>query len=113
MRGLRGWTLACVVFAGLSCNGPARGPDAEAPRSTYLGGEPRQLTRLRPERAFVYVPGEAWAYSHHPYIASFGGQLVAIWSNGRRDEDAPGQRVVLSRSEDGQVWSEPEVLAHP
>lgn len=113
MRGLRGWTLACVVFAGLSCNGPAGGPDAEAPRSTYLGGEPRQLTRLRPERAFVYVPGEAWAYSHHPYIASFGGQLVAIWSNGRRDEDAPGQRVVLSRSEDGQVWSEPEVLAQP
>ena len=66
--------------------------------------------RLPVERAWLYRPETEWTYSHHPHLASFGGRLFAIWSNGRRDEDAPGQRVLLSTSEDFHTWSPPTPL---
>jgi hypothetical protein len=75
------------------------------------------------ERVFLYQPGTTWTYSHHPSISFFDGRFYAIWSNGRRDEDAPGQRLLLSTSAEVTVghsggvgsadfrpWSEPKPL---
>ena len=33
-----------------------------------------------------------------------------MWSNGREDEDAPGQRVLMATSTDFHVWTDPEPL---
>jgi len=65
------------------------------------------------ERAMIYAPSAAWLYNHHASVTTFRNQFIAIWSNGRIDEDAPGQRVVFARSTDFFHWSAPEVLAEP
>lgn len=50
---------------------------------------------------------ETGSYSHHSHIVHFEGTIFAVWSNHPRDEDAPGQRVLLSRSIDqGSTWAE-------
>lgn len=69
--------------------------------------------RLVIERAMIYTPATQWLYNHHASITKFRGRLIAIWSDGRIDEDAPGQRVVFSFSEDFFHWSAPQVLAAP
>jgi len=66
--------------------------------------------KLSPEQVFLYQPETEWTYSHHPAIAFFKGRFFAIWSNGRVDEDAPGQRVLISTSEDFTHWSPPKPL---
>jgi hypothetical protein len=71
------------------------------------------LPKLQVERSFVYIPGNEWMYSHHPHITFFKGKLIAIWSNGMKDEDAPGQRVVFSISKNFKQWSAPKVLSLP
>ncbi len=67
-------------------------------------------SRLPVERAGIYRPETAWFYSHHPSLTFFNGRYYAIWSNGRRDEDAPGQRVLIASSENFLNWTEPEPL---
>lgn len=67
-------------------------------------------TKLSPEKVFLYQPETEWTYSHHPAITFFDGKFLAIWSNGRVDEDAPGQRVLISTSEDFTHWSAPKPL---
>lgn len=64
-------------------------------------------TRLPIERAWLYQPSSQWTFSHHPSLTHFNGRYIAIWSNGRQDEDAPGQRVLLATSRDFRSWSEP------
>jgi hypothetical protein len=71
------------------------------------------LPRLKIERSFVYLPGNEWMYSHHPYITFFRDKYIAIWSNGMKDEDAPGQRVVFAVSKNFFNWSRPAALALP
>jgi hypothetical protein len=71
------------------------------------------LRHLQIERSFIYVPAKEWMYSHHPHLIFFKNQLVAIWSNGMKDEDAPGQRVVFSISKNFFDWTSPQVLALP
>lgn len=65
------------------------------------------------QTAFLYQPTSEWTYSHHSHLTFFRGKYYAIWSNGRTDEDAPGQRVLLSSSADFVHWSAPTVLATP
>ncbi len=77
---------------------------------TNKGYDRTTATRLPVERAWVYRPQTAWFYSHHAYLAFFQGRYYAIWSNGRRDEDAPGQRVLIASSEDFLSWTEPTPL---
>lgn len=79
--------------------------------NNYRGHE--GLPRLRIERAFVYVPQEGWMYAHHPHITRFGNQWIAMWSNGMKDEDASGQRVLYAVSKDFFNWTEPMVLSVP
>ena len=71
------------------------------------------LTRLKIERQMIYVPHESWMYSHHASVTYFKGKLIAIWSNGMIDEDAPGQRVVFAVSKDFTHWTAPRELAKP
>ena len=66
--------------------------------------------RLPIARALLYAPDAEWTYSHHPYLACFKGRFHAIWSNGREDEDAPGQRVLWATSTDFRTWTAPKPL---
>jgi hypothetical protein len=66
--------------------------------------------RLPVERAWLYQPETEWFYSHHPHLTFFNGRHFAIWSNGRQDEDAPGQRVLFSTSADFRAWTPPVPL---
>jgi len=69
--------------------------------------------RLQIERQMVYTPAHSYMYSHHPYLTYFNGVYLAIWSNGMKDEDDPGQRIAISYSTDFFHWSEPVSLAEP
>jgi hypothetical protein len=74
---------------------------------TNLGYAPETAARPPVERAWLYRPESAWCYSHHPHLVFFRDRYYAIWSNGRRDEDAPGQRVLIASSGDFLHWTEP------
>ena len=74
------------------------------------GYQATDVTRLPVERVWLYQPECEWTYSHHPHLAYFNGRYYAMWSNGRRDEDAPGQRVLLATSTDFYSWSTPVPL---
>jgi hypothetical protein len=67
------------------------------------------------ETATLYhATPEHGTYSHHGYITYARGVLVAAWSNHACDEDAPGQRVLWSRSSDrGEQWAPWEELFPP
>lgn len=69
--------------------------------------------RLAVERAYLYRPENQWTYSHHASITFFKGRYVAVWSNGRVNEDDPGQRVLIATSLDGMAWTEPQPLVGP
>ncbi len=71
------------------------------------------LPRLTIERQMIYVPDTSWMYSHHPSVTKFKGKLIAMWSNGMKDEDKQGQRVVFAVSKDFFHWTKPKVLADP
>ncbi|OGV39766.1 MAG: hypothetical protein A2X48_23995 [Lentisphaerae bacterium GWF2_49_21] len=67
--------------------------------------------RILPVEHFrLYQPEHEWMYSHHPHLAFFNNRYFAIWSNGREHEDSPGQRVLMSDSVDGRIWSSPRPL---
>lgn len=56
------------------------------------------------------MPGSA--YSHQAQLTSHGSRLYATWSLGIRDEEAPGQRMVIAESDDlGRTWSQPVTVA--
>lgn len=76
-------------------NAPAALPDARRPKV---------------ESAFLYQPETDWTYSHHASLTFFKGRFLAIWSNGRKDEDAPGQRVLICTSPDFKRWTTPRPL---
>jgi len=93
--------------------------EEQSPRSPITNGvkwnhgKPMVLPgvqRPKVENAFLYRPETAWTFSHHAHLAFFRGTFFAIWSNGRKDEDAPGQRVLLSTSRDFTHWTEPQPL---
>lgn len=72
-----------------------------------------RLSRLHVDRATVFAPlgAKDWTFSHQPHIASFQGRLYVCWSNARTDEDAPGQRVMMSVSSDFYHWTLPVPIA--
>lgn len=71
------------------------------------------LPHLKIERSMIFTPGADWLYNHHPSIISFKNKFYALWSDGLKDEDSPGQRVVYAVSSDFKHWSKPKVLANP
>ncbi|MBI5686824.1 MAG: exo-alpha-sialidase [Verrucomicrobia bacterium] len=66
--------------------------------------------RPKVESVLIYQPTTEWTYSHHQSITFFKGRFYAIWSNGRQDEDAPGQRVLMASSADFKTWTTPKPL---
>ncbi|MBI5692256.1 MAG: exo-alpha-sialidase [Verrucomicrobia bacterium] len=68
------------------------------------------VRRPKVESVLVYQPVTEWTYSHHQSLTYFRGRFHAIWSNGRKDEDAPGQRVLWATSADFRHWSAPRPL---
>jgi hypothetical protein len=55
-------------------------------------------------------PGQP-GFAHGVVLLPFKGHLYAQWQSSARDEDGPDTHVVYSRSEDGESWTPPEVLA--
>lgn len=82
-----------------------------AARIANPGYHPARAERAPVERAWVYRPDRAWTYSHHAHLCHFAGRFHVLWSNGRCDEDAPGQRVLIASSDDFLHWGEPQELA--
>ena len=79
-------------------------------RSTYCEN-PNGARPLKAEYAILYDAREhPWHFCHHPELGVFQGRLYAMWSNGPTGEDEYGQRILLSRSEDGARWTEPRAL---
>lgn len=102
--------MACMMVSMLWCAfGGA--PDVSPITNHYVEGMARP--RLEAEQAWLYQPEAEWTYSHHPSLTFFQGRYYAMWSNGRQDEDALGQRVLLSRSEDFAAWEPPRPLIGP
>ena len=71
------------------------------------------ITHLRIERKMIYQPDTSWLYNHHASITHFKNKFIAIWSDGIKDEDKPGQRVLFTTSKDFYHWTKPAVLANP
>ena len=71
------------------------------------------LPRIEPEHAVIYMPSGNWSYSHHPSVTYFQGAFYAVYSNGMRGEDEPGQRLMIASSRDFIRWSVPQLLAEP
>lgn len=74
--------------------------------------ETARISRLEGHHELIFQASDRKAaYSHHPQITSLNGTLFVTWSIGHFHEDGPGQRMVISRSEDrGLTWSPPETL---
>ncbi len=69
---------------------------------------PRRL--LAKERVLYRSPPDR-SYNHHAQITHHDGRLLVTWSEGERDEDMPGQRMMLITSDDaGVTWSAPRPL---
>src|ERR1700744_4695101 len=73
----------------------------------------KNTKHLQIERSMIYVPDTSWFYNHHASITFFKNKFIAIWSDGMKDEDKPGQRVVFATSTDFFHWSKPYVLSEP
>lgn len=110
------WLRAAFVAAGaLGVAAPAAdlpGPELRN-AVVWRDGRPVELVNpLRPpvETVRIYQPRTDWTYSHHPHLAFFRGRYYAIWSNGRQDEDAPGQRILIATAAGFREWSVPRPL---
>ena len=72
--------------------------------------------KLQSVTGVVYQPMGDWNFSHHASIAFFKGKFWAVWSNGMKNEDDLGQRVLIAESPDGEHWEKvrpavtPEIL---
>ena len=54
---------------------------------------------------------ELGTYNHHPNIVKWMGEYWFAWDNCMVNEEWPGQRTFISRSEDGVEWSERILVA--
>lgn len=71
-----------------------------------------RTTKIKTEEYEIFRGIEGRAYNHQPQLVSHQGKLHATWSMGIRDEEYPGQQMVLATSEDGgRSWSKPSVVA--
>lgn len=99
--------LALVMLHAFLCSGA----QTLIPVSTF--DSTASYPGLQVERSMVYAPETEYMYSHHPYLTFYEGRYIAIWSNGMKDEDDPGQRVAISYSEDFNHWTPVRSLAEP
>lgn len=69
--------------------------------------------KLESDVKVLYEPVEGHSYSHHAFITRFRDKFYAVWSNGRKNEDDCGQRVMLAEAKDFFLWSKPRPLLDP
>ena len=67
-------------------------------------GERERLESV--EKVTVYSPTDSWWYSHHQAFSIINGVMVAVWTQGRFNENDCGQRIAISTSTDFVHWSE-------
>lgn len=108
---LPGRNFSCCLLLLLLFTGYTTLSQVQGIRNNYTSDS--GLSRLTIERKMIYAPTSTWLYNHHASIVRFKGRLIAIWSNGRINEDAPGQRVVFASSRDFFHWSALRTLAEP
>jgi hypothetical protein len=112
--------LSFIIAAGVLTSSLANGAPASTIRTNPItnlaeceNGNPIALPavqRPKVESVFLYRPEIEWTYSHHPHLAFFKGRFYVIWSNGRKSEDQPGQRVLISTAQDFTHWTPPRPL---
>jgi len=54
---------------------------------------------------------EKGTYNHHMCLTKWKDRYWLAWDNGLKHEECPGQRTLISHSEDGRTWSEPILVA--
>ena len=65
-----------------------------------------EFPRAPLQRSRVYTGvGDAGTYNHHSQLAKFKGRYHLAWSNGKVNEDVPGQGTMLAVSDDASTWS--------
>lgn len=81
--------------------------DDHGPKSA----EPKVIPHTNSRRTIVYYGNEFHgSYNHHNQIAKFRGMYYIAWSNGIRNEEDAGQRILIASSPDGHSWSDPLVV---
>ena len=76
-------------------------------------GDFSRLPHLPAEVVSVYRGIEGLTgFNMHPYVASFGGRLWAMWSSNRIRDLRAGQYVRYATSPDGVHWSESAMVTH-
>ena len=69
-------------------------------------------TKIKSDCFVVADYNPEYAFAHQPGFAYFKGKFYATWASGIKDEDSPGQRIVVSSSADNcETWSKPTVVA--
>ncbi len=75
---------------------------------------PRIIPYAESKRGIVYYGNDAnGSYNHHNQITKFNGKYYYAWSNGIRNEEDAGQRILMAVSDNGIHWSEPWVVLEP
>ncbi len=75
------------------------------------GEDPPILPDLPSARSQVYLGGLGrGSYNHHVQIARHKGRFYVAWSNGVRNEEDAGQRVLIADSADARSWSPARVV---
>ncbi|MBQ3258963.1 MAG: exo-alpha-sialidase [Clostridia bacterium] len=73
----------------------------------------KEKIKIKSDRATVFAHDhDGYSFTHHPGIALIDGRLFVQFTQSKKDEDAPGQRIVVSYSDDFFTWSDP-VVAGP
>lgn len=81
----------------------------DLPITNWWGHVTPQVVQVEHISVFHGRPGRY--FSHQAQLTSDNGYLIATWSLGIADEEAPGQDMVMSVSDDGgDTWSEPTVI---
>ncbi|MFO1446774.1 MAG: exo-alpha-sialidase [Opitutaceae bacterium] len=71
-----------------------------------------RTTKVPTEEYTIFKGFAGQSYSHQSQLTSHEGKLYATWSLGLRDEEGPGQRMVMAVSDDlGQTWGKPITIA--
>ena len=72
----------------------------------------KEKVKIASERATVFAHQcNGYSFTHHPGIALQNGRLFVSFSQAEKDEDSPGQRLVVAYSDDFFTWSEPVAAA--
>ena len=72
-----------------------------------------EMTKINVETSLVSNYQSRFAFKHHPSLVYFKGRWYAGFSRGVKDEDAPGQKMMVSTSTDFVNWTSPITVVEP